>query len=55
MKKFNQAKMVLFDSTIASFKLSVEASFTRSRQDGSVGNLAYVTEKGTANLNPSIY
>jgi hypothetical protein len=55
MKKFNQAKMVLFDSTIASFKLSVEASFTRSRQDGSVGNLVYVTEKGTANLNPSIY
>lgn len=55
MRKFNQAKIVLFDSTIASFKLSVEASFTRSRQDGSVGNLVYVTEKGTANLNPSIY
>lgn len=55
MRKFNQAKIVLFDSTIASFKLSVETSFTRSRQDGSVGNLVYVTEKGTANLNPSIY
>jgi len=55
MKKFNQAKIVLFDSTIASFKLSVEASFTRQRQDGSFSNLVYVTEKGTANLNPSIY
>jgi len=55
MKKFNQVKIVLFDSTIAQFKLSVEAMFTRSRQDGSVSNLAYVTDKGVASLNPSIY
>lgn len=55
MKKFNQAKITLFDSTIASFKLSVEANFTRARQDGSLANLAYITTKGTAILNPSIY
>jgi hypothetical protein len=55
MKKFNQVKIVLFDSTIAQFKLSVEAIFTRNRQDGSTANLAYVTDKGSANLNPSIY
>jgi hypothetical protein len=55
MKKFNQVKIVLFDSTIASFKLSVEANFTRARQDGSLSNLAYITDKGSANLNPSIY
>ena len=55
MKKFNQVKIVLFDSTIAQFKLSVEAIFTRNRQDGSVSNLVYVTDKGSANLNPSIY
>jgi hypothetical protein len=55
MKKFNQVKITLFDSTIASFKLSVEANFTRARQDGSLANLAYITEKGNAILNPSIY
>jgi hypothetical protein len=55
MKKFSQAKITLFDSTIASFKLGIEANFTRSRQDGSIANLAYITDKGTAVLNPSIY
>jgi hypothetical protein len=55
MKKFNQVKITLFDSTIASFKLSVEANFTRARQDGSLANLAYISDKGTAVLNPSIY
>jgi hypothetical protein len=55
MKKFNQVKINLFDSTIASFKLSIEANFTRNRQDGSVANLAYITERGNAILNPSIY
>jgi hypothetical protein len=55
MKNFNNANITLFESTIACFKLSVEALFTRKRQDGSVGNLVYVTDKGTAVLNPSIY
>lgn len=55
MKKFNQARITLFDSTIASFKLAIEANFTRARQDGSIANLAYITDKGTAVLNPSIY
>lgn len=55
MKKFNQVKTVLFDSTIASFKVSVEANFNRNRPDGSSANLAYISDKGTANMNPSIY
>jgi hypothetical protein len=55
MKKFNQVKTVLFDSTIASFKVSIEANFNRNRPDGSASNLAYVSDKGTANMNPSIY
>jgi len=55
MKKFNQAKIVLFDSTIACFKLSVEALFTKRRPDNSYSSLAYVTDQGTANLNPNIY
>lgn len=55
MKKFNQAKITLFDSTVASFKLSVEANFSRPRQDGSFSNLAYITDRNTAYLNPSIY
>jgi hypothetical protein len=55
MKKFNQAKIVLFDSTIACFKLSVEALFTKKRQDQSLSSLAYITDNGTANLNPNIY
>lgn len=55
MKNFNNANITLFESTIACFKLSVETLFTRKRQDGSVGNLVYVTDKGTAVLNPSIY
>jgi len=55
MKKFNQVKITLFDSTIAQFKLSIEALFTRPRQDGSISNLAYITDKGVAMLNPSIY
>lgn len=55
MKKFNQVKIVLFDSTMAQFKLSVEALFTRGRPDGTSANLAYITDKGVANLNPSIY
>jgi len=55
MKKFNQVKIVLFDSTMAQFKLSVEALFTRGRPDGTFANLAYITDRGIANLNPSIY
>jgi hypothetical protein len=55
MKNFTQVKITLFDSTIANFKLGVEANFTRNRQDGSVANLAYVSNRGSAILNPSIY
>jgi hypothetical protein len=55
MKKFSQAKIVLFDSTIACFKLSVEALFTKRRQDNTYASLAYITDQGTANLNPNIY
>jgi hypothetical protein len=61
---FNQVEMVLFDSTIAQFKLSVKGTFTRERQDGSTANLVYKntytnnrTNKPvtTLNINPNIY
>jgi hypothetical protein len=61
---FNQVEMVLFDSTIAQFKLSVKGTFTRERQDGSTANLVYKntytnnrTNKTvtTLNINPNIY
>jgi hypothetical protein len=55
MKDFEQARMILFDSTMASFRLSVEANFKRPRQDGSLSNLVYVTNRGNAQLNPNIY
>ena len=61
---FNQVEMVLFDSTIAQFKLSVKGTFTRERNDGSTANLVYKstytnnrTNKPvtTLNINPNIY
>jgi len=61
--KFDQLEMVLFDSTIAQFKLSIKGSFTRSRQDNSIANLVYMntytTRQGkvvnTLKMNPNIY
>ena len=61
---FNQVEMVLFDSTVAQFKLSVKGTFTRERNDGSTANLVYKnnytnnrTNKTvtTLNINPNIY
>lgn len=55
MKKFNNLKMVLFDSTKAAFKLSVEAVFTKGNAMGGVQPLAYITDQGNGALNPNIY
>lgn len=55
MPKFQKATIAFFDSNVAHFKVSVEAMTTRARQDGTVGSLAYITNKGTAVLNPNIY
>jgi len=55
MKKFNKLSMVLFDSTSASFKLSVESTFTKTNQIGGFTPLVYTTQAGTGNLNPNIY
>jgi len=63
MKKFTNVKIVLFDSTAAFFKLSIEAMFTKKGNDNSISSLAYVssyTNKyneviSTAHLNPNIY
>lgn len=54
MRNFDNVKMVLFDSTNASFKLAVEASFSRRNQDGTYRDLVYVSSYN-ANLNPNIY
>lgn len=55
MKRFENVKMVLFDSTNAYFKLAVEAQFTRKNPDGSYRDLVYTTDRGTSILNPNIY
>ena len=55
MKRFDNVKMVLFDSTNAYFKLAVEAQFTRKNPDGSYRDLVYTTDRGTSILNPNIY
>lgn len=55
MKKFENLKMVLFDSTKASFKLTVEAQFTRGNREQGYRDLVYVTDRYTGLLNPNIY
>lgn len=55
MKRFENVKMVLFDSTNAYFKLAVEAQFTRKNPDNSYRDLVYTTDRGTSILNPNIY
>lgn len=55
MKKFNNLRMVLFDSTNASFKLAVEAQFVRGNQQIGYKDLVYVTDSFTGMLNPNIY
>ena len=55
MKRFDNVKMVLFDSTNASLKVSVEAQLTRIGPDGNYRDLVYTTDKGTSILNPNIY
>lgn len=55
MKKFENLKMVLFDSTKASFKLTVEAQFTRGNKEQGYRDLVYVTDRYTGMLNPNIY
>lgn len=55
MKNFTKMSMVLFDSTHAQFKVSIEAVFTKLNQNGVVTPLAYIGQSGIANLNPNIY
>lgn len=55
MKQFNKISMCLFDSTKGNFKLSVEAVFTKLNNAGGITPLVYVSQNGTANLNPNIY
>jgi len=55
MKKFENTKIVLFDSTNASFRLAVETQFTRGNPQQGYRDLVYVTSHGTGILNPNIY
>lgn len=55
MKNFTKMSMVLFDSTNAHFKLSVEAVFTKINATGGISPLVYIGQSGIANLNPNIY
>jgi len=61
--KFDHLEMVLFDSTIAHFKLTIKGSFTRGRPDNSTSNLIYMNTYtnrqgktiNTLKMNPNIY
>lgn len=55
MKRYENARITLFDSSNAYFKLAVEAQFTRKNPDGSYRDLVYTTDKGTSVMNPNIY
>lgn len=55
MKNFTKMSMVLFDSTNAHFKLSVETIFTKFNATGGFSPLVYIGQSGIANLNPNIY
>lgn len=55
MKKFENTKIVLFDSTNASFRLAVETQFTRGNPQQGYRDLVYVTSHGSGILNPNIY
>lgn len=56
MLPFKTASLSLFDSTNASFRLSIETKFTKTSQNGNINSLVYVTAKtGIAVLNPNIY
>ena len=55
MKTFNKITMSLFDSTKASFKLSVDAIFMKANPTGGVSPLVYIGNTGIGNLSPNIY
>lgn len=55
MKRFNNVKMTLFDSTNANFRLAIEAQFVRGNSETGYRDLVYVTDKASAILNPNIY
>jgi len=64
MKQFNSTSMVVFDSTIAHFKLSIEAKFAKKTETGDYRSKVYIKSVkdragnflfNIANLNPDIY
>lgn len=64
MKQFNSTSMVVFDSTIAHFKLSIEAKFAKKMETGEYRSKVYTKAikdrngnflYNIANLNPDIY
>lgn len=55
-KQITYIRTTLFDSTMARFKLNIEARFTRvNSQTGSQESLCYIDNRGNCILNPNIY
>ena len=55
MKRFSNLKTVLFDSTSASFRMTVEGVFIKKNPTGNYSDLVYVSNQGNGSLNPNIY
>lgn len=55
MKKFSNLKATLFDSTSASFRMTVEGVFIKKNPTGTYSDLVYVSDQGNGSLNPNIY
>ena len=55
MKKFSNLKTTLFDSTSASFRMTVEGVFIKKNPTGNYSDLVYVSDQGNGSLNPNIY
>lgn len=55
MKKFSNLKTVLFDSSNASFRMTIEGVFIKKNPTGNYSDLVYVSDQGNGSLNPNIY
>lgn len=55
MKKFSNLKTTLFDSTSASFRMTIEGVFIKKNPTGNYSDLVYVSDQGNGSLNPNIY
>lgn len=55
MKNLSNIRIDLFESTIAKFKLSINAILVSVKKDNTLSPLVYVSNRGNAVLNPNVY